>query len=54
MTFVLSVVGIIVLRKGKGDMRGREWIYVAIDRQMEEMAWKASSLWLIYTNVNLR
>ena len=26
VTFVLSLVSIIVLRKGKGDMRGREWI----------------------------
>ena len=39
---------------GHPDMRGREWMYVAIDRQMEGMAWKASSLQLIYAPVNRR
>ena len=44
VTFVLSLVSIIVLRKGKGDMRGREWIQIAMDGQRREMTWKASSL----------
>ena len=42
--FILSFVSMIVLRKGKGDMRGREWIYVAIDGMMGGRARKASLL----------
>ena len=29
--FVLSFVSMIILRKGKGDMRGRVWTCVVID-----------------------
>ena len=50
--FVLSLISVVVLRKRKGDMGGREWICVAIGREMEEMAWKALSLWLISAPVN--